>query len=72
VKAGQAVEGGTIETRTVALYRGHRQCGSEAADPNVWGIGWSSDGTALYLLVQATVNTPCGEPGSFIHNSDTN
>ena len=66
VKASQAVEDGTIEEKAVALYRGQKKCDSAAADPNVWGIGWSSDGTLLYLLIQATVNAPCGRPGSFI------
>lgn len=66
VKDSQVAEDGTIEARAVAIYRNQKRCSSDAADPNVWGIGWSPDGTRVYLLIQATVNMPCGEPGSFI------
>ena len=62
----QAVEDGTVERQAVGLYRSQTKCASAAADPNVWGIGWSAGGTSFYLLVQATANDPCGTPGTFI------
>jgi WD40 repeat protein len=66
VRGNQVVEDRRIERGPVALYRRQTKCGSAAADPNVWGIGWSPDGARFHLLVQATVNAPCGEPGSFV------
>jgi hypothetical protein len=66
VERTQVVEDGTIEKKAIALYRSQKKCSSAAADPNVWGIGWSSDGTLFYLLVQATANDPCGESAAFI------
>lgn len=66
VKSGEFLEDGSIEKKAVALYRNQKKCSSGAADPNVWGIGWSSDGVLFYLLIQATVNDPCGEPGAFL------
>ena len=66
VKHGQFVEDRSIEKKAVALYRDEKKCSSNAADPNVWGIGWSPDGTRFYLLVQATVNDPCGKSGAFL------
>jgi len=66
VKSGLPIEDATIETKGVALYRSLKQCSAPAEDPNVWGIGWSSNGTLLYLLIQASVHAPCGESGSFI------
>jgi|ERR1700724_3342644 len=50
----------------VRRFRKTIGCPSTAADPNVYGFGWSSDGKQVFLLVQATVNEPCGEPASFI------
>jgi hypothetical protein len=66
VIAGQLVEDGAGEKKAVALYRSKVRCAPEAADPNVWGMGWSPDGTEFHLLIQATVNAPCGETGAFI------
>ncbi len=66
VRGNQAIEDGTVEQTIVALYRSQTKCASSAADPNVWGVGWSPDGARLLLLVQATVNSPCGKPGSFV------
>jgi len=66
VKESQVVEDGATERKSVALYRSRTRCDSASADPNVWGIGWSPDGGRFHLLVQATVNVPCGKPGSFI------
>jgi hypothetical protein len=54
------------ERVAVGVYRKLRRCAADRTDPNVWGIGWSSDGTRLHLLVQSAVNEPCGPPGSFI------
>jgi hypothetical protein len=66
VEHTQIVEDATVEKEAVLLYRKQAQCSSSTADPNVWGIGWSSDGELFYLLVQATVDDPCGKPGAFI------
>jgi hypothetical protein len=65
VRSNRLVEDGTIESKVVAMYRSRTKCSSAAADPSVWGLGWSPDGTRFDLLVQATVNAPCGKPGSF-------
>lgn len=56
----------TVERMAVSTFRRQAQCAQSSADPNVWGIGWSPDGTRFYLLVQATTNSPCGAPDSFI------
>ena len=66
IKDAQVVEDVTIQKRAVALYRIHSKCSNTALDPNVWGIGWSPDGTRFYLLIQATVHQPCGAPSAFI------
>ncbi len=66
VRNNRVVEDGTIEKKAVKLYRRLTNCSSAAVDPNVWGFGWSPDGTRFYLLVQATVNEPCGQPKNFI------
>jgi hypothetical protein len=60
------VEDETVQREAVVFYRRQAKCSAASADPNVWGIGWSPDGSRFYLLVQASVNSPCGEPGSFI------
>jgi hypothetical protein len=52
VIGNQVVEDRTIGRKASALYRNHVKCGSAAADPSVWGFGWSSDGFRFYLLVQ--------------------
>jgi hypothetical protein len=66
VEKYRIVEDGRIEKKASTLYRTQMKCGSAAADPNVWGFGWSPEGTRIHLLIQATVNAPCGEPGSFV------
>jgi hypothetical protein len=44
----------------VAAFRKDVGCPSAAADPAVWGIGWSKDGLQIFAYAQATVNNPCG------------
>ena len=66
IKNDRVIEDKTVERKAVSVYRDEMKCDSVAADPNVWGIGWSPDGTSFHLLIQATVNSPCGKPGSFI------
>ncbi len=66
VKGNRVVEDGAIERKAVKLYRSLAKCSSAAVDPNVWGFGWSPQATRFYLLVQATVNDPCGQPKNFI------
>jgi hypothetical protein len=65
IKPSQVAEDSTIQTKLVALYRSQNKCSANTADPNVWGIGWSHDGTRIHFLVQTTANDACGEPGSF-------
>jgi len=50
----------------VRRFRKTIGCPSSAADPNVYGFGWSADGKTVFLLVQATVNESCGRQGAFI------
>lgn len=57
---------GSFHQIAVRRFRRTIGCPSSAVDPNVYGFGWSSDGKQVFLLVQATVNEPCGEPASFI------
>jgi hypothetical protein len=56
----------SIERAAVSLYRGKAHCSPSAADPNVWGFGWGDHGGQILLLVQPTVNEPCGTPEDFI------
>ncbi len=62
---GQAVEDTTIGKKIVAAFRARNSCPPSDADPNVWGFGWSKDGSRVYLLAQTTVDHPCGLSGSF-------
>jgi hypothetical protein len=61
-----AIEDDSIEHTAVVVYRKLKRCSPSAANPNVWGFGWSSDGRQIFLLIQATVNQPCGRPDSFV------
>jgi RHS repeat-associated protein len=63
---GSATEDDAIEKIAVKLYRKRFGCGPAGENPDVWGFGWTPDGRGLHLLVQATVNDPCGEPGAFM------
>lgn len=55
---GRVVENRQVESKVVTRYRSAKRCAREAADPCVWGLGWSSDGTILYGLVQASIDQP--------------
>jgi len=56
----------TVERAAVWLYRRRTRCASSAVDPNVYGFGWGNGGSKIYLLVQATVDKPCGRLDRFI------
>jgi hypothetical protein len=60
------LEDASIEHAVVARYRSRTRCSSSMADPNVWGFGWNAHGDKILLLVQPTVNEPCGRPEDFI------
>jgi len=66
IHAAQVTENRAAESQAASIYRKRKRCAPSAADPNVWGLGWSEDSSTIYLLVQTTVNEPCGEPGSFM------
>jgi hypothetical protein len=66
VQGAEVVEEKSIEREAVASYRRSTKCSLTSADPNVWGLGWSSDGSQLFVLVQATNDSPCGRPSAFI------
>jgi hypothetical protein len=66
VNGRDVVEDGRVGARAVAVYRKLKRCQSGAANPNVWGLGWSPDGAEIYLWIQTTIHAPCGERGSFI------
>lgn len=66
LKDDHVIEDQKVWHEAVTLYRNQERCSRAAADPNVWGVGWSQDGSQLYILVQTTANAPCGKPGSFI------
>lgn len=46
-----------------AAFRKDPGCATSAADPAVWGIGWSKDGLQIFAYAIATVNNPCGSQG---------
>jgi hypothetical protein len=52
--------------RLVDWYRRETRCATAAVDPNVWGVGWTADGSRLLVVVQPTIHRPCGQPGSFV------
>jgi hypothetical protein len=66
VKGTRIYEDKTIRRAAVSLYRQRTRCNPSAVDPNTWGFGWGDGGNQIYLLVQATVNEPCGQPDQFI------
>lgn len=66
IKDGRAFRDDSLELVAVKRFRKTIGCAAAAEDPNVWGFGWSADGRRVFLLVQATVNDPCGRPGDFI------
>jgi hypothetical protein len=66
VDGAHATQVGSVHQVAVSIFRKALRCPSSAAHPNVWGIGWSSDGKRLFLLVQATVNESCGGQDAFI------
>lgn len=66
VKGVDATEDASVERTAVSLYRRRIGCNATAADPSVWGVAWEGNGDNIFLLVQATVDEPCGLPGAFI------
>lgn len=66
LNANHVLEDESIEKKAVALYRHRAHCHWRAADPNVWGFGWTRDGRTVFVLVQATTNDPCGRSESFV------
>jgi hypothetical protein len=66
IKGAEVTEDNSIERSAVSFYRQRTHCDSSAVDPNVWGFGWSTDGSKVFLLVQPTVNESCGRPDDFI------
>jgi len=66
VNGPKVLEDDSIERAAVSLYRHRTKCSTSSADPNVWGFGWRANGNSILLLVQATVNEPCGPPDAFI------
>lgn len=66
VKGFESSEDRSIEQAAVFLYRQLTHCDSSSADPNVWGFGWGEKGSKIFLLVQATVDEPCGRADEFM------
>lgn len=54
-----------INAQVVLAFRDEIKCAKDAVDPNVRGLGWSQDGTELFLFAQTTVSAPCGVQGDF-------
>lgn len=50
----------------IRIYRGRNKCNSASDNPNVYGVGWSTDGKAFYAIAQSTVNAPCGKATKFL------
>lgn len=66
LRENRVAEDTSIERAAVSLYRHRTHCSPSSADPNVWGFGWAEHGGKVVLLVQPTVNEPCGKPEDFI------
>lgn len=66
IKGRRSYEDKSVERAAVSLYRRRTRCGSSAVNPNVYGFGWGNDGRRIYLLVQGTVDKPCGRLDEFI------
>ena len=66
IKNTHIIQDDSIGQTAVKLYRKKIGCRPFAADPNVYGFGWSPDGKQVFLFVQATVNESCGNAESFI------
>src|SRR5436853_5615919 len=66
IRGSGVYEDKTVERAAVSLYRRRTRCASSAVDPNVYGFGWGDGGSKIYLLVQATVDKPCGRLDGFI------
>jgi len=66
ISGSRIYEDKTVERAAVSLYRRRTRCGSSTVDPNVYGFGWGDGGSKIYLLVQATVDKPCGRLDRFI------
>jgi hypothetical protein len=62
----RVTEDSQVAAEVTARFRRDRRCAANAANPNVWGFGWSTDGSRVYLLVQAGIHSPCGRPGGFV------
>jgi len=59
-------EYGVLNNSVRRTYRTRIGCSRSASNPNVYGVGWSSDGKKLYAIAQATVNAPCGYPADYL------
>ena len=55
----------SVNRQAVSWFRSVTRCPRHAADPNVWGVGWSPRGEKLFIFIQPTVNEPCGDPSSY-------
>ena len=63
---GDPIEIDAAQTAVVAAYRAHAGCSVEAADPEVWGLGWSPDGARALVLVQSSIHDPCGQSDEYM------
>jgi hypothetical protein len=59
------IEHQEINKEIVRRFRAAIGCSARAEDPNVRGLGWSTDGSLIYSFAQSTVNESCGKQGSF-------
>ncbi len=59
-------EDSQVAANAISRFRRERRCAATAADPHVWGFGWSADGSQVYLLVQAGIHEPCGQASDFV------
>jgi hypothetical protein len=65
LEGSSVAEAPSLKKLTVEAFRRDIRCPAAAADPAVWGIGWSKDGAQIFAFAQATVNNPCGDQGEF-------
>jgi hypothetical protein len=66
IAASTVKESNKVNGLVTQIYRDRNRCNRSSDNPNVYGIGWSVDGKLLYVIAQATVNAPCGNPSDYL------
>ncbi len=54
-----------VNAALAKAFRNAIRCSPQSVDPNVWGMGWDSASSKLFVLIQSTVHQSCGNQGTF-------